>query len=602
MYAKHTTCNSTTRMAKGDGNLPTSNDRSRSRRRWLLYVLLIHGAIVSCSNYFGRFEWPSALFEHALCIVTSCQLNATGICTQVGALYPQISKNAQVWTELTELLETEKFENLAVNKLSGLIQIPSVSYDDMLPPGEDPRWETMGQLHDYLIEAFPLVHETLSLTKVDTYGLIYEWTGTDSSLNPYILAAHQDVVPVNPETLDSWIHPPFLGYFDGTKIWGRGASDDKASLTAIMLTLETLIGKGWTPARTLVLAFGYDEESAGNSANALAKVLEDTFGQDAFAFIIDEGGGFKDIYGTIFATPSVAEKGYVDVKIDVTSPGGHSSVPPAHTTIGYLALLITELEKNPYPIELVRGSVLHDTLLCYASHGESIPHKLKKAIIESTYSDNALRKVEELLVSRDSHYSSLVGTTQAVDIITGGVKANALPESAYAIINHRISTDSSVKEVLIRDGQTISDLAHSLNLTLVGENFGPASAYASNGHVELSIAFNSGLEPAPRTPTASNQWNFLSGTIKATYNAHRGVTGDDNIIVSPGILSGNTDTKSYWNLSRHIFRYNHENSVDGGDIASGMHTVNENIPLYHYLEIIRFFTTLIMNADEADFS
>lgn len=81
-------------------------------------------------------------------------------------------------------------------------------------------------------------------------------------------------------------------------------------------------------------------------------------------------GGFIEAYGTVFAAPGVAEKGYIDVKIDVTSPGGHSSVPPAHTvcvfflvclsfliydqTIGYLASLITEFEKNPYPVKLVR--------------------------------------------------------------------------------------------------------------------------------------------------------------------------------------------------------------------------------------------------------
>jgi hypothetical protein len=32
----------------------------------------------------------------------------------------------------------------------------------------------------------------------------------------------------------------------------------------------------------------------------------------------------------------------------------------------------------------------------------------------------------------------------------------------------------------------------------------------------------------------------LSGTIKATFNAHRGLDGADNIFVSPGILTGNT--------------------------------------------------------------
>lgn len=88
-----------------------------------------------------------------------------------------------------------------------------------------------------------------------------------------------------------------------------------------------------------------------------------------------------------------------------------------------------------------RGSVPYDTLLCAASYGETIPHDLKHAILKSRHSDKALRKVEELFVFSNILYSSLVGTTQAVDIISGGVKANALPESASAILNHRINTE-----------------------------------------------------------------------------------------------------------------------------------------------------------------
>ncbi len=38
-------------------------------------------------------------------------------------------------------------------------------------------------------------------------------------------------------------------------------------------------------------------------------------------------------YGQVFATPGVAEKGYLDVRVEVESPGGHSSVPPPHTVM-----------------------------------------------------------------------------------------------------------------------------------------------------------------------------------------------------------------------------------------------------------------------------
>jgi acetylornithine deacetylase/succinyl-diaminopimelate desuccinylase-like protein len=45
-------------------------------------------------------------------------------------------------------------------------------------------------------------------------------------------------------------------------------------------------------------------------------------------------------------------------------------------------------------------------------------------------------------------YKSLLRTTQAVDMIVGGVKANALPELASAVVNHRIRTDRCAYFVL----------------------------------------------------------------------------------------------------------------------------------------------------------
>jgi hypothetical protein len=34
-------------------------------------------------------------------------------------------------------------------------------------------------------------HEHLNVTTVNTYGLIYEWKGSNSALKPVLLAAHQ---------------------------------------------------------------------------------------------------------------------------------------------------------------------------------------------------------------------------------------------------------------------------------------------------------------------------------------------------------------------------------------------------------------------------
>ena len=41
--------------------------------------------------------------------------------------------------------------------------------------------------------------------------------------------------------------------------------------------------------------------------------------------------GFGQEYDTVFATPGIAEKGYINVNVEVETVGGHSSIPPDHT-------------------------------------------------------------------------------------------------------------------------------------------------------------------------------------------------------------------------------------------------------------------------------
>jgi len=80
-----------------------------------------------------------------------------------------------------------------------------------------------------------------------THALVFEWLGSDPSLQPILLTGHQgthtcqfplcstprasiDVVPVLNATRDLWTHDPYGGEYDPSTdlIWGRGASDDKS--------------------------------------------------------------------------------------------------------------------------------------------------------------------------------------------------------------------------------------------------------------------------------------------------------------------------------------------------------------------------------------
>lgn len=47
------------------------------------------------------------------------------------------------------------------------------------------------------------------------------------------------------------------------KMGVTGSTDCKNSLTGVMSALEHLLERGWRPTRTIVLAFGFDEEIGG---------------------------------------------------------------------------------------------------------------------------------------------------------------------------------------------------------------------------------------------------------------------------------------------------------------------------------------------------
>jgi Gly-Xaa carboxypeptidase len=123
---------------------------------------------------------------------------------------------------------------------------------------------------------------------------------------------------------------------------------------------------------------------------------------------------------------------------------------PAHTSIGLLALAIVLLEANPHKPHLSRMSPFYTTMVCVAEHAPDVPKNLRKLILESLHSEPALREIETILLNGHAgkRIGSLLGTTQAVDLVEGGVKVNALPERASAVVNHRISVERCAKPVV----------------------------------------------------------------------------------------------------------------------------------------------------------
>ncbi|KAH8918661.1 carboxypeptidase s precursor [Atractiella rhizophila] len=499
-------------------------------------------------------------------------------------------------------IDADGYRNASAHRLSRLVQIPSISYDDNGKPNEDERWKPFFEIPAYLQDTFPAVFSFATLEKVNTLGLLVTLQGSEASLKPLLLLSHTDVTPVDASTRSQWTKDPFSGYIDEDgkegRVWGRGAGDDKTLLVAQYEALEALLGSGWRPRRTIILSHGFDEEEvfARQGAGELAKFLERRYGKDSMLMVIDEGSGIaENLYGTPFGLPASSEKGYLDVRISVSVPGGHSSVPPAHTGIGIISSIVTAIEDTPYSPTLELDDPFFGFLQCAAEYAPNFPRDMKELVDSANAAKSvkdarkSLDKLANLFANEGLSNKAMVSTTQAIDTISGGVKVNALPEFISLQMNHRIAFSHSLSYVRSHLEDLIKPIAKQHDLEFVGFD-------GVGGKAERVVRLETigvPLEPAPRSPTSGGVWDLLSGTIQHVYPSNQyGKT-----VVSPYAATGNTDTKVYWNLSRSIFRFTGSAPTT---IPMNAHTVDESASIPSHLSIVKWIHSIVQNADLYD--
>src|SRR5664279_2617276 len=154
-------------------------------------------------------------------------------------------------------------DSAAAARLAAAVRIRSVSWSDSAPAREP-----LLAMQRLLEAQYPRVHHALTREVIAGYSLLYTWRGTDSTLAPVVLMGHLDVVPVEAAAESAWHHGPFSGDIADGFIWGRGTLDDKVSVLAALEAVESLLAEGFTPRRTVMLAFGHDEEVLGSGADS----------------------------------------------------------------------------------------------------------------------------------------------------------------------------------------------------------------------------------------------------------------------------------------------------------------------------------------------
>lgn len=520
------------------------------------------------------------------------------LCPKTNPISPKFNKS------INYILNDPLYKNQSIERLSKAVQIPTEVQDVNPDPKVDPEfYSQFVEFHEFLDATFPLVKANLQRETVNEFGLLYTWKGTNETLKPILLMAHQDVVPANKNSVKQWTFPPYSGHYDPETdlLWGRGSIDCKNLLIGELEAIEKLLEDGFVPERTVLLSLGFDEESSGTwGASHLAPFIHERYGDDGILIIVDEGDGIIKMDENVYVASVInSEKGCVDVTIEVSGRGGHSSVPPAHTTIGVAADLITLIESSPFPFDLQLDNPVYGALTCRAEHSPSLPSDIRSIILNASLDDKHRAKLTEY-ISNDIMLRDLIRTTQSVDIISGGVKANALPESTKFVINHRVDFHSSVRETVLKDVERARVIANKYGYGLLFEGeylIEPTRL----GFIE--VTYSNVLEPAPTSPSSGPVWDILSGTIQDLFNNAFATDSQNNkneVYVTTNAFSGNTDTKYYWSLTNNIYRFMAALADDRSTTA--VHSVNENIIMKNHLSTITFIYELIVNFNESDLS
>jgi carboxypeptidase PM20D1 len=434
----------------------------------------------------------------------------------------------------------------AARRLGEAIRFQTISNQD---PAQNQTAEWT-RFQAWLQTSYPAIHAIARREIVGNGSLLYTWQGSDPALQPIILMAHQDVVPVTPGTEKDWRHPPFAGVVADGAIWGRGAIDDKGSLIALFEGLELLAVQGFKPRRTVIVVSGHDEEVGGTGAQAAAAKLKEAGVKSLFT--LDEGSAIitnAPIINGPAIMIAVAEKGYATLRVTARAPGGHSSMPPEEIGTITLAKAITAIHARQFPTRLDQPPLGTMQALAAEKGG------LMKVVAANPWLFGGL--IKQQMASTPAGAAQL-HTTIAPTMLQGSPKENVLPQDAYGLINYRLAPWDSAEDVLNH-------------------------AKAATARLPVTFAWERPpREASPVSSTQSQGWKLVRAAAEAEA---------PGVPVAPFMVVGGTDSRYMKEVSQDTYRFQ-AMRLSTKETAM-IHGTNEHISIDNLATMIRFFTRLI---------
>ncbi|MFA7498024.1 MAG: M20/M25/M40 family metallo-hydrolase [Leucobacter sp.] len=435
----------------------------------------------------------------------------------------------------------------AAERLSRVIQLPTVSAE--LAERVESGASATAELVELLTELYPLVHLHLELERVGELGLLYRWAGRDPDLDPAVLMAHFDVVPVDER--DSWMYPPFAGRISDGFVHGRGALDDKGPLVVVFEAVENLLAAGFVPRRDVYLSLGGDEEVSGTAARGIAQRFRDR-GITPW-LVLDEGGAVVDaplpgVRGRV-AMIGTGEKGTATVRLTAEGEGGHASAPPSLTAVGRVARAVGRLPPRTFPARA--PAAVTEMLGRLAARSRRPIRPLYRLLAARPW---LAARVFSMLGGEPA---ALVRTTVAPTMLDGGTAANVLPSHATATVNLRVALGETAAGAVRRVRRRIADR-------------------------RVRVELVEGGDPSPESPTDNAQFGLLAAAIEAS---HPGVPA------VPYVMMAATDARHFHEFAPACYRF--APLAMPAELRATIHGVDERVEVAELERGERFHRALI---------
>lgn len=320
-----------------------------------------------------------------------------------------------------------------------------------------------------------------------------------------------------------------------------------AQFVANLLRLKE---EGFVPDRDIILALTADEE--GGQFNGPAFLLRNHRELVDAEFAINEGGGGL-MRGGRYLTNEVqaSEKVYQDFRLEVTNPGGHSSLPRRDNAISALSAGLSRLAAFEFPVtlnEITRGYFERSAAM------QSDPGVAAdmKAVSAAAPDPAAAARLSAAL----PYWNSMMRTTCVATRLEGGHANNALPQLAAANVNCRILP--GVAPASVRD-------------TL-------ASVLADP---QIKVSFVDEATPSPPSPLRPDVVGVVERLTREMY---------PGVIVVPVMSTGATDSLHFRNAG--IPTYGIDGTfTDTDDVRA--HGRDERMPVKQFFEGLEFQYRLV---------